>query len=253
MANASVGEIDPILKTITFFNSNKPLAQVHSYATHPMSYYGQGVLSSDFVGLARARLYWDNISIHQIFVPGCAGDVTADKFNNGSEEDRQLLIDRLSSAMAKAGENTKRYPLSEVVVRNAKLTLPFHPGDHLTKERLMRDWNNTKLSTALRILAAMGLASRNRVDKGQLIDLPCVDLGHAQIVLFPGESFIGYQLMAQKHAGKNFVMCIGYGESWTGYIPTEKDFLENFSDSWLWVGPGSAEQIRKPIFEVIRQ
>ena len=253
MANAPIGKIDPMLKTITFFKENQPLAQIHSYATHPMSNYGQGVVSADFVGLARARLYRDNPAIHQIFVNGCAGDVTAGKFNNGSEEDRQDLIDRLYAAMARASSNTTRYPLSEVIVRNAKLTLPFNPGDHLNRARLTRQLNDSELSTEERILAAMGLANRNRVESGQPIDFPCVDFGHAQIVLFPGESFVGYQLMAQKYAGTNFVMCLGYGESWTGYIPTANDFIEKFSDSWLWVGPGSEEQLHKAMMEVIRQ
>ena len=77
MANAPEGDVDPVLKTITFFNQDKPLVQLHHYATHPMSYYGQGVVSADFVGLARARLQRENQSVRQIFVPGCGGDVSA--------------------------------------------------------------------------------------------------------------------------------------------------------------------------------
>jgi hypothetical protein len=253
MANAPVGEIDPELKTISFFNGDKLLVQLHSYATHPMSHYGQGVVSSDFVGLARARLQQDDQSIHQIFVPGCAGDVTAGKFNDGSEKDRQILIDRLYLAMTKARQNTERHPLIQLVVRNAKLSLPFHPGDHLSKERLSHDLHDKGITDEKRILAAMGLASRKRVERGQPIDFPCIDLGNAQIVLFPGESFVGYQIMAQKQAGASFVMSIGYGECWTGYIPTEEDFANNFSDPWLWVGPGSEARMRKAIEQVIRK
>lgn len=52
-AAAPVGSIDPDLKTISFWNKDQPLLAMHSYATHPMSYYGKGEVSSDFVGLAR--------------------------------------------------------------------------------------------------------------------------------------------------------------------------------------------------------
>lgn len=252
-ATAPEGDIDSMLKTLTFFNHDKPLLQMHHYATHPMSYYGQGVVSADFVGLARARLQRQDQSIRQIFVPGCAGDITAGKFNNGSEDHRQELIDRLYQAMAKAADNTKRYELQQLKIRNTKLQLPFHPGDHLTVKRLEADIANEKLSVEKRILAAMGLASRRRVASGQAIDFPCVDLGAAQILLFPGESFIGYQLMAQAAAENKFVMCLAYGESWPGYIPTAAIFAEHFKDSWLWVGPGSEKAIRQAIDDVLRK
>ena len=183
--------------------------------------------------------YAFNQSIRQIFVPGCAGDITAGKFNDGSEDHRQQLIDRLYQAMAKASEPTKRFEFTELKIRNTKLQLPFHPGNHLTVQQLKTDVANKELSVEKRILAAMGLASRQRVARGQAIDFPCVDLGEAQILLFPGESFIGYQLMAQAAAPDSFVMCLAYGESWPGYIPTAAIFAENFQDSWLWVGPGS--------------
>jgi len=252
-AKAPEGAIDPLLKTITFYNNDKPLVQMHHYATHPMSYYGQGVVSADFVGLARARLQRDNQSIRQIFVPGCAGDITAGKFNDGSEDHRQQLIDRLYQAMAKASEPTKRFEFTELKIRNTKLQLPFHPGNHLTVQQLKTDVANKELSVEKRILAAMGLASRQRVARGQAIDFPCVDLGEAQILLFPGESFIGYQLMAQAAAPDSFVMCLAYGESWPGYIPTAAIFAENFKDSWLWVGPGSEKAIRQAIDHVLRR
>ena len=47
---AAEGEINPYLKTISFFDGDRPLLALHSYATHPMSYYGQGAVSADFVG-----------------------------------------------------------------------------------------------------------------------------------------------------------------------------------------------------------
>ncbi len=49
------GLIDPLLKTISFWDGDQPVLALHAYATHPMSYYGQGEVSSDFVGLARDR------------------------------------------------------------------------------------------------------------------------------------------------------------------------------------------------------
>src|SRR5262249_33886971 len=42
------GLIDPFLKTLSFWDGGKPLVALHYYATHPMSYYGDGRVSSDF-------------------------------------------------------------------------------------------------------------------------------------------------------------------------------------------------------------
>ena len=47
------GLIDPWLKTVAFYSGREKIAACHYYATHPMSYYGDGRVSSDFAGLAR--------------------------------------------------------------------------------------------------------------------------------------------------------------------------------------------------------
>ena len=49
------GTIDPMLKTVSFWNGAHKLAALHYYATHPMSYYGDGIVTHDFVGIARER------------------------------------------------------------------------------------------------------------------------------------------------------------------------------------------------------
>src|SRR5262249_2087298 len=49
------GLIDPYLRSLSFWNGDKALAVLHYYATHPMSYYGDGRVTSDFCGLARDK------------------------------------------------------------------------------------------------------------------------------------------------------------------------------------------------------
>jgi hypothetical protein len=245
------GLIDPNLKTISFWNQNRPVLALHAYATHPMSSYGAGQVSSDFVGLARQRRQQDHPQVPQIYVSGCSGDVTAGKWNNGSAQHRKDLIDRLYNAMVKAWDQTERKPIKNIAFRNTSLNLQFHPGPHLTTAALRAQLDDTQRTVEKRILAAMGLASRMRVESGKNIDLPCLDLGFAQLVLFPGETFVAYQLMTQELRPDSFVMCIGYGESWTGYIPTDQNFDEHFEDSWLWVAPGSEQRIMTAVEKVL--
>ena len=246
------GLIDPWLRTISFWDGSRPLLALHAYATHPMSTYGKGGVSADFVGMARERMRRDHPDVAQIYVSGCSGDVTAGKYNDGSAEKRPALAGRLHEAMKAAWEATKRVPLERVALRSAPLDLPFHAGPKFTREALTKTLRDGKAKVTERILAAMSLSSRHRIARGQKIDLPCLDLGAAQIVLFPGEAFVGYQLMAQRMRPDSFVVSIGYGESWPGYIPTRAAFDDGFGHSWRWVARGCEERIRASLERVLK-
>lgn len=250
-SQAPDGLIDPNLKLLSFWNGEEAVVAISSYATHPMSYYGRGGVTADFVGLARRRFQRDHLKTFQIHVTGCSGDVTAGKYNDGTPAMRPLLAERIYQGMKAAWKNTKRQPLQSIAFRNAQFDLPFHQGAEFKREALEKTLNDPQAKTADRILAAMSLSSRDRIKNGQKIDLPCVDLGPAQIVVFPGEAFVGYQLLAQQMRPDSFVMSIGYGECWPGYVPTKAAFEEGFNHGWRWVSQGSDEQIRKALSEVL--
>ena len=252
-STAPEGEIDRELKTISFWNEETPICALHVYATHPMSSYGQGRVSADFVGLARRKVQKQFLNVRQIYASGCSGDVTAGKFNDGSTRAREQLVERLASAMLKSWNKTVRYPVQQISFRNTQLELEFYKHAELDPDRLRATLADESKSNEDRILAAMGLSSFQRVSAGQLIDFPCVDFGPAQIVLFPGESFVGYQLQAQQLRPESFVVSIGYGECWPGYIPLNRSFADSFHDKWLWVGPGSENHIQKALQAVLFQ
>ena len=252
LRNADDGEIDPWLKTLSFWNGKQPLLAMHAYATHPMSYYGRGGVSADFPGMARARRQSDDGNVHQIYFSGCSGDITAGKYNDGSPENRPLLANRLYVAMKKAWDATTKHPLDTIVFRKTDLHLEFRPEERFSTAALMKVLEDEKQTVINRIYAAMSLSSRRRVATGQPIDFPCVDFGPAQMVLFPGESFVGYQLMAQKMRSDSFVVSAGYGECWPGYIPTAAAFKDHFEDKWLWVPPGCEARIKKALEQVLK-
>jgi hypothetical protein len=251
MANAPDGPIDPLLRTISFFHGDTPLLMLHSYAVHPMSYYGRGGVSADFVGLARRRMQREHPRVFQIYVTGCSGDVTAGKYNDATPASRQRLTQRLFEAMEASWQSTKKLPLKTVAFRDTTYDLPFHEGKEFQKPALEETLHDESAKEGDRILAAMSLSSLQRKARKQPLELPCLDLGAAQIVLFPGEAFVGYQLMAQEVRPDSFVMSIGYGECWPGYIPTKQAFDENFNHGWRWAGRGSEAILRKAMREVL--
>ena len=52
-------------------------------------------------------------------------------------------------------------------------------------------------------------------------------------------------------APHQFVLSIGYGECWPGYIPTAREFADGFDDSWLWAAPGSETRIREALKKIL--
>jgi hypothetical protein len=193
----------------------------------------------------------DDRGILQVYVSGCSGDVTAGKYNDGSPDNRAVLADRLYQAMTVAWQETTRVPLKHVGFRNTSFDLAFNDAEQFSRAALSSTLEDADADVRERILAAMGLASLDRIAAGRQIDMPCVELGTARIVLFPGETFVGYQLMAQQLRPDDFTMSIGFGECWPGYIPTRRAFEENFGHSWRWVAPGSDWQLEAALRKVL--
>jgi len=255
LRQAEEGLIDPLLRTISFWNANQCIVEYHSYATHPMSYYGRGEVTSDFVGLARKQLSRADRSIHPIYASGCSGDVTAGKFNDGSPQARTELTAKMLEAMIQnRSKPNKKEIASGWEFQSLPLELQYTKSDALQNKQLKQELNDQNLSVEKRILAAMGLSTWNRVvEQRQPIDVPSIDFGIAKIILLPGESFVGYQHLAQKINAPIPVVPVGYGECWTGYVPTDDAFSDGFNESWLWVAPGAQSRIEAVLLKHLRK
>lgn len=245
---AAEGLIDPWLKTLSFWNGDQPVVAVSFYAVHPMSYYGQGDVSADFPGMARRRRQGEVPRVHQIYCSGCSGNVTAGKYNTGAPENRPVLAEKLRSAMAAAWQDTRPHPVARPIFRLAPLELEPRatPGFRL-------DDLEAKLRPEVKpfdqCLAAMGLSWRRRVASGCPIEVPCLDFGFAALLLLPGESYVEYQLAAQRQRPAAFVCAAGYGDGATGYLPTDAHWREgdaNLGD-WCWVAPGAEPRLLEAI------
>jgi hypothetical protein len=248
------GTTDPWLKTLSFWDGDKPLAALSCYATHPMSYYGKGGVSADFVGMARKRRQADDPAVFQVYASGCSGNVTAGKYNDGSPDNRPVLADKVYKAMAAAWKATERRPLKQIDFKTVSLRLEPRGGEGFTVEGLTKRLT-TDAKPFGQCLAALGLSWRKRADAGHTIDVPVLDFGPAQLLLLPAESYVEFQLQAQKLRPDSFVMTLGYGECAPGYIPTERAVEEkdgNLSD-WCWVAPGAEKAMTKALEAALKK
>lgn len=239
------GLIDPMLKCISFWSGGRAIAALHCYSTHPMSYYGQGNVSADFVGMARRKMQAQSKDTFHIYFSGASGDTMAGRYNDGSPQNRPVLADRMYQGMAKAFAATRRTAVKEVSFRNTSLVFsPRKLKGHADVE-LKALLNNPRTPRRERLDAALGISWYRRLGRKQPVDMPAIDLGSASIVVVPAEAFVQYQLWAQQARPDRMVMTLGYGECGPGYIPTAAAVGEGYDDHYSWVDFGSCEQVMR--------
>jgi hypothetical protein len=219
------GLIDPILRTLTFWDGPRALAALHYYATHPMSYYGDGRVSADFCGLARQKLQDDDPKVFQVYFTGCAGNITAGKYNDGAKENRPVLRDRMYAAMKAAFKATRRMSVTGWDWRIEPVKLRPRREANFGAEQSRAVMADEKAAKAKRNNAALQLAWLHRLDRP--IDVTCLDFAGKIFVLhLPGEPFIEFQLAAQKLRPEETIFVAGYGDDGPGYLPTARAYLE---------------------------
>jgi hypothetical protein len=248
---APEGLIDPWLRTLSFWNDDQPLVALHYYATHPMSYYGDGRVSSDFCGLARQRQQDDDEKVRQIYFTGCAGNITAGKYNDGAHENRPVLRDRIYTAMKAAWKATERHAVKEWEWRIEPVKLAPRSELSFGEDASKQVLEDVKQSKAKRNNAAFQLAWLKRIE--QVIELTCLNFGKVLVLHLPGEPFIEYQLKAQEVRNDEFVCVAGYGDGGPGYIPTAKAYDEGgYEPTVALAGPKSEETLHKAMAKLLK-
>lgn len=245
------GLIDPWLKTLSFWDGDRPLAALSYYATHPMSFYGKGHVSSDFCGLARQKRQDDDPKVFQVYFTGCAGNIAAGKYNDGAPENRAVLRDRIYQAMAAAWQATVRQPVKGWQWRVEPVQLPprTEPSFGAVKSRQVLD--DPKESPARRGNAAFQLSWLERLNRP--LEVTCLDFGKALVVHLPGEPFVEYQLYAQEQRKDAFVCVAGYGDGGPGYIPTARAYVEGgYEVGVALAGPASEALLHNVLTKLLK-
>ncbi len=222
---APEGLIDPWLKCVSFWHKGKAVAALTYYATHPQSYYGNGDVTSEFVGLAR-KAREKETKIPHIHFNGASGNITAGKYNDGSKEMRPILTKRMEEGMRKAWEATTRRPISSADIswKMEEVSLPL--GEHLIESELRAMLAYDSLLAMKKFVAARHLAWVERVNAGHQIEISLLKLGTIWVLNLPGELFIEYQLAAQKLVPDINLCTSAYGEYGPGYIGTEDAYSQ---------------------------
>lgn len=216
------GLIDPMLKTVAFYSGAEKVAACHYYATHPMSHYGRGAVSSDFPGLARKRREKEEAGCTHLYFTGCAGNIAAGKYNDGSPEARFALTERLYAAIVSSEKKLTPRAIHRISWATHEVLPEVNPV--FTRKGEMALVTNPKNIPANRIRPAMRVTWIDRVAARTPIVLSALHVDGATLLHMPAESFVEYQLRAQKMAPSRFVATAAYGDGGPWYIPIKEAY-----------------------------
>jgi hypothetical protein len=234
---------------VSFWDGEKKVAALHYYATHPMSYYGDGIISHDFAGIAREKRTQED-GVPHIYFTGCGGNIGAGKYNDGSPAMRPLLAGRIHAAMVASEQSAKRVPLNKLAWKHVPVVL--QPDPEFPEERMLKVMQNTATAPTTRIAAALRIGfMRHR----EPIPFTSLHLGEEVcLVHLPGESFVEYQLFAQQQRPGGFTCTASYGDGVTGYIPLEQSFVEGgYEPSQAYAAPNSEKVIKQTLSDLLKR
>ena len=230
------GLIDPMLKTVAFYNGNKKLVASHFYACHPMSYYGDGRVSADFCGLARRRMQKQEPDCLHLYFNGCGGNIGAGKYNNGSKEARVELTQRMFDGITTSNAMLKPELIQSFAWKTEDILPPLDP--RFNEKQLLMGIRNKANRVVARNRPSYTVAFIRRVKEGIPITLSSLHVNDMSILNLPAESFIEYQLRAQAIAPNRFVACAAYGDGGPWYIPVKEAYPQGgYAVGVAWCSP----------------
>jgi hypothetical protein len=244
------GLIDPWIKTVAFYGQDRKLAACHYYATHPMSYYGDGRVSSDFAGLARKRRQNDEPDVLHLYFTGCAGNIAAGKYNDGSRDMRPVLVQRLYDGIVQSEKGLSPVPIDQAGWRTVEWLPP--PRSGLSTEALEKQIADETAAVVNRNRPSLQLSWLRRLERRTPIVLSALHLDGVRMLHLPAECFVEYQLRAQALRSDAFVATAAYGDGGPWYIPVREEYPNGgYEVSVAFCDPGIDDQLTAAMKQLI--
>ncbi len=230
------GLIDPMLKTIAFYNGDKKLVASHFYACHPMSYYGDGRVSADFCGLARKQRQSQEPDCLHLYFNGCGGNIGAGKYNDGSKQARLDLTRRMFDGIVASEADLNPQPIRQLAWQTHDILPALNPT--FDESELMAGISNRENKIVARNRPSYAVAFIRRINARLPITLSSLHVNDVSLMHLPAECFIEYQLRAQAAAPDRFIACAAYGDGGPWYIPTKESYPQGgYAVSVAMCGP----------------
>ena len=246
---APEGLVDPWLRTVSFFCGDQTLVQLHYYATHPQTFYGDARISWDCVGMARQQLENES-GVPQIYFTGCGGNITVGKYNDGTRAARDQLTSRMHDAMVRSSTAKPEVALDVANLKPTDVAWATAPIRFTVREDgafnpvLLQSQLAPEQGFSTRLTAAMFSGFGQRLRDGYIAQASRLRIGELEILHLPGEPFVEFQLYAQEQVAKSSFVCVaGYGECGVWYYGPDRIFTDRggYEQAWSLTGPCEAE------------
>ena len=250
--DAPEGKIDPWLRTVTFFDGERPLARLHYYASHLQNNHGDGRADPDVVGPLRERLEKEE-GIPHLYFTGCAGDVTVGKYNIGPPaEMKPRLVERLFGGVRQAIRDTRRAAVTSLSWKVEEVAFAPRPEPEFSEERFRREMSDPSELPVQRMWGALALAWYERLRTRPGVEVSALQVGPVHLLHLPGEAFVEYQLYAQSLRPDAFVAVAAYGEGGPGYVCTDAALGQGgYEPTVSLAGPPSEVRLKAAIARLL--
>jgi hypothetical protein len=272
LAAAPAGTIDPMLRTLAFRDPDgKTAASLSFYASHPQVASGSGRWSADAPGEAMRLVAAETgaagmgaagmgaaeagpaatESAEHAFCMGCAGNVTAGKYTSPTDREGNLKLfgRRLANGILRNFASMSWEPAGSISWRSA--SFPF-PAAMERLPALRAELDDPSVPASRKNIAAPVLSAMSDPHNTTYV-LRRLALGSAQLLFFPGEPFVEYQLFAQSLEPDRFVASAGNcGDSFL-YLPRAASFTVGGYEvsSFCWCTPDIETRLETAIRDVL--
>lgn len=212
--------------------AGRTMVVLHHNTSHPTTFYGAGVYSSDFPGEARRILRETFGPIPVLFLNGAFGDISMQRQPRRSDasydrEDSMLLLGRkLARATLRLLEDVEMH--EDLPVRHTCVDLPLAVRLPTT-ERLTRaaatleEFREGKDIKGIEAALAMGvveLQERFGPDPVDSLPIHAVRLGDLGIATQPCELFCQFGLDIKRRSPARKTIVVSVADGYGGYCPT---------------------------------
>lgn len=230
------GVVDKRVRVLRVDGANgRPVAVLFHYSCHPTTKAGsEGLISSDFPGVARAHIEYE-MGCPALFLPGCFANIRPlvlnerGDFVSATKDQLDDIGRELGSAACRAAKGVQTVEGTLLDGRELPLVLPFGPGKSVAElESIANETAPSAVAVkwpwAQRVIA---MTREGRLPREEVSAMQALRIGPVSLVSIPGEPVqeMGYAI-ERRAAALGDVWPVGYTNDMLGYLVTKRQKAE---------------------------
>jgi len=210
--------------------SGKPVAVLYHNTTHPTLFYGAGLFSADFPGVARKILRAKLGAIPILYLNGAQGDIAINDLLHPTKESREDTLQRIGRAVAEetlqqlAAINYDEHPRLAHAFEDlrVKVRLP-EPGQLAEARKILARIDAGEEIRGQEMIMAFGTVHLQECfGKNPTDTLPVhvLRIGDVALVTEPCELYCQFGLDIKRRSPAPITAVVGLTDGYAGYCPT---------------------------------